>query len=69
MYVQASRVKKHLKETTYHALWGGDVSGTLVRIIIGGKGSQDCQPIEDLQINPNVRQAVNLLLTCFRTHK
>lgn len=69
MCVQVSRVKKHLKETTYHALLGGNVSGTLVRIIIGGKGSQDCQPIEDLQTNPIVRQAVNSLLTCFGTHK
>lgn len=35
----------------YHEFWGGDVSGTLIRIIIRGKGGQDCQAIENLERN------------------
>ena len=33
----------------HHAFWGGDVSGTLVRIIIGRKGGQDRQTVKNLQ--------------------
>lgn len=40
----------------YHPFWGRDVSGALVRVIIGCKGGQDCQPIEHLDREENLNQ-------------
>lgn len=46
----------------YHALWSGDVFGTLVGVINGCKGSQNCQTIEHL--HRDVSQVSQLTEDC-----
>lgn len=48
-YFTICHVTKTHQKRLYHAFWGSDVFGTLVRVIIGCKGSQDRQTIEHLQ--------------------